>query len=51
VACLEEVAYRAGFISQQELERTVDGLPKSDYRQYLRMVCEEGPTEHPSPVG
>jgi glucose-1-phosphate thymidylyltransferase len=53
VACLEEVALRMGFINQQKLQTIIDGLPaSSDYREYLRLVCDEGPAEHhPEPVG
>jgi glucose-1-phosphate thymidylyltransferase len=43
IACLEEVAFRVGFIDQAQLERIIDGLPKSEYREYLRLVCTEGP--------
>jgi glucose-1-phosphate thymidylyltransferase len=43
IACLEEVAYRMEFIDQAQLERIVDGLPKGEYREYLRLVCAEGP--------
>ncbi|MDQ6654197.1 MAG: glucose-1-phosphate thymidylyltransferase RfbA [Verrucomicrobiota bacterium] len=42
IACLEEVAYRAGFIDQRELEAIIDRLPKGEYREYLRVVSEEG---------
>jgi glucose-1-phosphate thymidylyltransferase len=51
IACLEEVAFRMGFINEAELERIVDGLPKGEYREYLRLVCAEGPTDyHPEPT-
>ncbi|MEP6937119.1 MAG: glucose-1-phosphate thymidylyltransferase RfbA [Chthoniobacterales bacterium] len=43
VACLEEVALRMGFISQQDLGVIIDQLPKGEYREYLRIVSEEGP--------
>ena len=43
IACLEEVAFRVGFIDQAGLERIIDRLPKSEYREYLRLVCDEGP--------
>jgi glucose-1-phosphate thymidylyltransferase len=43
IACLEEVAFRAGFIDERALAAIVDRLPKGEYRDYLRMVCEEGP--------
>jgi glucose-1-phosphate thymidylyltransferase len=42
VACLEEVALRMGFIGQSELETIIDRLPQGEYRDYLRMVCDEG---------
>jgi glucose-1-phosphate thymidylyltransferase len=43
VACLEEVAFRMGFIKQTELTVIIDRLPKGEYRDYLRVVCDEGP--------
>ncbi|MEY2564821.1 MAG: glucose-phosphate thymidylyltransferase [Verrucomicrobiota bacterium] len=46
IACLEEVAFRMGFINETELERIVDGLPKGEYREYLRLVREEDPGEY-----
>jgi len=51
VACLEEVALRMKFISCDDLARTIDQLPAGDYRDYLKMVCDEGPTAGPEPVG
>ena len=51
IACLEEIALRMGFISQSELEKIIDGLPKNEYRDYLRTVCDEGPSSGPEPVG
>ncbi|MFN2508137.1 MAG: glucose-1-phosphate thymidylyltransferase RfbA [Chthoniobacterales bacterium] len=42
IACLEEVAFRMGFLDQRELARIIDRLPSGEYRQYLRVVCEEG---------
>ncbi|HEY2143282.1 MAG TPA: glucose-1-phosphate thymidylyltransferase RfbA [Candidatus Udaeobacter sp.] len=51
IACLEEVALRMGFISQAQLSATIDRLPKGEYRDYLRMVCDEGPSDSPEPVG
>ncbi len=47
VACLEEVALRAGFIDQAHLEGLIDVLPKGEYRSYLQMVCAEGPLPGP----
>jgi glucose-1-phosphate thymidylyltransferase len=51
VACLEEVALRMKFITQSNLAKIIDQLPKGDYRDYLKMVCDEGPTSGPEPVG
>src|SRR5262249_14524243 len=51
IACLEEIALRMGFISQSDLEKIIDGLPKNEYRDYLRTVCDEGPGVAPEPVG
>jgi glucose-1-phosphate thymidylyltransferase len=50
IACLEEVAYRMDFIDQAQLQSIIDALPKGEYREYLRLVCEEGPSaHHPEP--
>ena len=43
IACLEEVAYRMGFIDRAQLEATISALPKGEYRDYLRIVSEEAP--------
>lgn len=43
VACLEEVALRAGFIDHAQMERLIDRLPKGEYREYLSLVAEEDP--------
>ncbi len=41
VACLEEIALRAGFIDHAQIRRLIDQRPKGDYRDYLRLVAEE----------
>jgi glucose-1-phosphate thymidylyltransferase len=51
IACLEEVALRMGFINQSQLSSIIDRLPKGEYRDYLRVVCDEGPSAGPEPVG
>ena len=51
VACLEEIALRMRFITQSQLEKTIDRLPKGEYRDYLRMGCQEEPTTGPKPIG
>lgn len=49
IACLEEVALRTGFINQSQLSTIIDRLPKGEYRDYLQMVCDEGPSAAPEP--
>jgi glucose-1-phosphate thymidylyltransferase len=44
IACLEEVAFRMNFIDQAQLTQIIDDLPKGEYSEYLRMVCDEGPS-------
>jgi glucose-1-phosphate thymidylyltransferase len=51
VACLEEIALRMRFITQSDLEKTIDRLPKGEYREYLGMVCQEEPIAGPKPIG
>jgi glucose-1-phosphate thymidylyltransferase len=41
VACLEEIAYKKGFISRMELENLIDEIPNSIYKSYLVKVLEE----------
>ena len=41
IACLEEVAFRSGFIDHRALTQLIDDLPKGEYREYLRIVAEE----------
>ena len=38
IACLEEVAYRMGFISAEAVERLAASMPHNPYGQYLRDV-------------
>ena len=42
IACLEEIAWRKGFISPDEFKALVKRIPKSVYGTYLhRIVAEE----------
>jgi glucose-1-phosphate thymidylyltransferase len=40
IACLEEIAYRLGYIDRDDLERSLDGT-SSDYYRYIRSILEE----------
>lgn len=41
VACLEEIAYRNGFISRKDLIELAQPLLKNQYGEYLMMVADE----------
>jgi glucose-1-phosphate thymidylyltransferase len=41
VACLEEIAYRRGFISKPQLEQLAAAYGNSSYAQYLKQVVKE----------
>ena len=45
VACLEEIAYRRGFIDTDHLRRLGEALGKTDYGRYLVSVADEGGVE------
>ena len=40
VACLEEIAYRNGFIDKAQLLKQADRLQKTEYGQYLYQIAE-----------
>lgn len=40
VSCIEEIAYRKGFIDKEKLIRFADKLKKTEYGQYLYKVAE-----------
>lgn len=35
IACIEEVAYRMGFINREDFERLIEETPKGAYKEYL----------------
>ena len=41
VACVEEIAYRAGWIGAEQLERLAQPMLKNGYGQYLRKVLND----------
>ncbi len=42
VACLEEIGWRSGWISGDQLLRRADSMKNNSYGQYLRQIVEEG---------
>ena len=41
VSCIEEIAYRKGYINREQLLRLAAPLLKTDYGQYLIQIAEE----------
>ncbi len=41
VSCIEEIAYRRGFIDREQLLRLAQPLMKTEYGQYLQGIAEE----------
>lgn len=41
VACLEEIAYRQGYISAQQLEKIAESMKKNSYGQYLLTLLQD----------
>ncbi len=50
VACPEEIAYRQGWIRQEEVEKVASQLSKNCYGQYLRKILKELNTNE-QPIG
>ncbi len=40
ISCLEEIAYRRGFIDRQQLIKLGEGLAKTDYGRYILRIAE-----------
>ncbi len=41
IACVEEIAYRMRFINRRQMQRLLDGMAPSSYKQYLLDVVRE----------
>ena len=41
ISCIEEIAYRKGYITKEELERLAQPLLKSDYGKYLYGISQD----------
>jgi len=43
IACLEEIAYRKGFIDRDKFQQVIEDTPKSSYREYLEAIFKSNP--------
>jgi glucose-1-phosphate thymidylyltransferase len=41
IACIEEIAYRRGFINNEDMQKLIDELKEGSYKKYLQKVYEE----------
>jgi len=41
IGCIEEVAFRMGYIDNNQFAGTIEKLPMNDYRKYLEMILKE----------
>ena len=41
ISCIEEIAYRRGFINKEQLQAIGESLKMTDYGQYILSVCRE----------
>jgi len=41
VGCIEEIAYRKGYINKEQLLALAEKFKKSGYGAYLQMIAEE----------
>jgi len=42
IACIEEIAYRMGYIDREQLKKLADPLNKNGYGKYLMRITQEG---------
>jgi len=41
IGCIEEVAYRMGYIEQGQLKKIINQSPENDYKKYLKVILNE----------
>ena len=41
VACLEEIAYKRGWITKEQLQKVAEPMAKNDYGKYLLNLCKD----------
>lgn len=46
IACIEEIAYRLGYIDRDQLRRLADEMHQAEYGSYLLEILEEGDDRH-----
>lgn len=46
IACIEEIAFRSGFIDAEQLLRLAASLKNTSYGRYLELVAEKGPLQY-----
>jgi glucose-1-phosphate thymidylyltransferase len=42
IACLEEIAYRLGYVDEGHMRSLIGGMPESGYREYLERMMADG---------
>ncbi|MEN6374761.1 MAG: glucose-1-phosphate thymidylyltransferase RfbA [Smithella sp.] len=41
IACLEEIAFRLGYVDEEKMKQVIEETPKSSYRDYLERIFKE----------
>jgi len=41
IGCIEEVAFRMGYVDKNQFAKIIERLPLNDYRKYLEMILKE----------
>ena len=46
IACLEEIAYKQGWMQKEDVEKSIQGYKKTEYGKYLKKVLETEETDY-----
>ncbi|MBA7589810.1 Glucose-1-phosphate thymidylyltransferase 1 [subsurface metagenome] len=41
IGCIEEVAFRMGYIDSKQFEKIIDQSPENEYKKYLKIILKE----------
>ena len=41
IGCIEEVAFRMGYIDSKQFEKIIDQSPENEYKKYLKIILRE----------